>query len=120
MSVEKQVEIMEQNTKLDLSNVDVNGERIKAIVTIVLTAGFNIANLYGYSVDAEPVINGVLTIVSFVLIVYSWWKNQNVTPEAATAQVFLRFLKGKDKVEKEPEPEAEKQESMAEPQPEEE
>lgn len=108
MPIEEQVSIMEEKAGLDLSNVDAKAERIKAIVTIVVTAAFNIANLFGYAYDAEPVINGILTIVSFVLIVYAWWKNQNVTQEAATAQVFLRFLKGaakKEKAEVEPQPE---------------
>lgn len=114
MTVAEQIKIMESQSGLDLSVADVKGERIKAIATIVLTAGFNIANLFGYAYDAEPVINGVLTIISFILIIYSWWKNQNVTEEAATAQVLLRFLKGiskasdkKEKASEEPVKEAE-------------
>lgn len=70
-----------------------NTERVKAILAIVITAAVNIANLYGYAVDAEPIVNAVLTIFSFACIVWSWWFNQNVTDEAQTAQVYLNELK---------------------------
>lgn len=69
------------------------GERTKAIITIVITAVLNIANLYGFAVDAGAVVNAVLTVLSFICIAWSWWKNQNVTKEAQTAQVYLNKLK---------------------------
>lgn len=68
-------------------------ERTKAIITIVITAAVNIANLYGFAVDAGAVVNAVLTILSFIAIGWSWWKNQNVTQEAQTAQIYLNKLK---------------------------
>lgn len=69
------------------------GERTKAIITIVITAALNIANLYGFAVDAGAVVNAVLTVLSFICIAWSWWKNQNVTTEAQTAQIYLNKLK---------------------------
>ena len=68
-------------------------ERTKAIITIVITAVLNIANLYGFAVDAGAVVNAVLTVLSFICIAWSWWKNQNVTHEAQTAQIYLNKLK---------------------------
>lgn len=70
-----------------------NIERIKAILTIVITAAVNIANLYGYAIDAGQAVNAVLTFFSFACIIWSWWFNQNITPEAQQAQVFLNELK---------------------------
>ena len=70
-----------------------NIERIKAIATIVVTAGVNIANILGYAMDAEPIVNGVLSVISFIAIIYSWWFNQNVTAEAQEAQKVLNELK---------------------------
>ena len=69
------------------------GERTKAIITIVITAVLNIANLYGFAVDAGAVVNAVLTVLSFICIAWSWWKNQNVTQEAQSAQIYLNKLK---------------------------
>ena len=74
-----------------------NIERAKAIITIVVTAIVNIANVYGFAVDAEAWINVALSIVSAAAIVYAWWKNQNITPEAIQAQAVLDHLKAERK-----------------------
>ena len=68
-------------------------ERIKAIITIVVTAGVNIANLYGFAMDADQATQAVLTIFSFATILYSWWKNQNVTALAAESQRYLDHIR---------------------------
>lgn len=70
-----------------------NTERIKAIVTIVITAAVNIANVYGYAIDAEPLVTGALSILSVITIVYSWWKNQNVTDAAIEGQKVIDSIK---------------------------
>ena len=74
-----------------------NQERAKAVITIVVTAAVNIANVYGYAVDAEPVVTTVLSVFSAVCILYAWWKNQNVTEEAQQAQAVLDHLKAEKK-----------------------
>ena len=70
-----------------------NIERIKAILTIIITAAVNVANILGYAWDADAIVNAVLTIFSFVCIMYSWWFNQNITDEAQQAQLVLDELK---------------------------
>lgn len=70
-------------------------ERAKAIITIVVTAAVNIANVYGFAADADQWVNVVLSIASAICIAWSWWKNQNVTPEAQKAQIYLNELKAK-------------------------
>lgn len=74
-----------------------NTERIKAIVTIVVTAVVNIANICGYAYDLDPILNAVLSVVSFVCIAWSWWKNQNITEPAIEAQKVLDHLKAERK-----------------------
>lgn len=68
-------------------------ERTKAIVTIVVTAVVNVANVYGFAVDADAWISVVLSILSAVTVLWSWWKNQNVTEHAQMAQKYLDHLK---------------------------
>ena len=68
-------------------------EKAKAILTIVVTAAVNIANVYGYAVDAEAWVNVALSVASAVTVLWSWWFNQNVTPEAQQAQLVLNNLK---------------------------
>lgn len=74
-----------------------NVERAKAIITIIVTAIVNIINLYGYAVDAGAVVNAIGTLVSFACIMWSWWKNQNITSEAIQAQAVLDHLKAERK-----------------------
>ena len=68
-------------------------ERAKAIITIVVTAAVNIANVCGFALDADQWANVVLSIASAICIAWSWWKNQNVTAEAQQAQLYLNELK---------------------------
>ena len=72
-------------------------EKAKAILTIVVTAAVNIANVYGYAVDAEAWVNVALSVASAVTVLWSWWFNQCVTPEAQQAQLVLRQLKNEKK-----------------------
>ena len=74
-----------------------NTERIKAIATIVITAAVNVANACGYALDAEPWLNAALSVISVVAIVYSWWKNNNITPEAIQGQLVIDTLKAERK-----------------------
>lgn len=70
-------------------------ERVKAILTIVVTAVVNVANVCGFAFDADAWVNVVLSIASAICVLWSWWKNQNITPEAQKAQIYLDELKGK-------------------------
>ena len=74
-----------------------NQETLKAIITIVITALVNIANILGYALDMDTVLNAVLSVFAFACIVYSWWFNQNVTPEPQEAQLLLNKLKAAKK-----------------------
>ena len=74
-----------------------NAERIKAILTIIVTAAVNVANILGYALDCDAILNCVLTIFSFVCICWSWWFNQNITDEAQAAQIYLNELKAAKK-----------------------
>ena len=72
-----------------------NLEQAKAIITIIVTAVVNVANVCGFAMDADAWVNVALSILSAATILYSWWKNQNITPEAQQAQHFLNELKDK-------------------------
>lgn len=68
-------------------------ERAKAIATLIVVCAVNVCNVLGFAVDAEPWVNAVTSVLSAAAIAYTWWKNQNVTSEAAKAQVLLNSLK---------------------------
>ena len=72
-------------------------ERAKAIITIIVTAAVNIANVYGWAVDAETWITAALSVLSVVTVVWSWWKNQNITEAAIEGQKVVDTLKAQKK-----------------------
>lgn len=74
-----------------------NVERAKAIITIIVTAVVNIANIYGYAVDAEAWINVALSILSAICIAWSWWKNQNITYAAQQGQLVVDQIKNEQR-----------------------
>lgn len=80
---------------------EVTKERLKAVVTILVTAVVNVLNVYGFAVDLDNAVNVVLSILSAITILYSWWKNQNVTREAVAAQGFLKQLKADKAIDEE-------------------
>ena len=75
-------------------------EKIKAIITIVVTAAVNIANICGLALDADTWVTAALSIASVICIVISWWRNNNVTSEAIEAQKVLNLLKTERKAQK--------------------
>lgn len=75
-------------------------EKVKAIVTIIVTAAVNVANVCGYALDADTWVNAALSIASIICIIISWWRNNNVTPEAQEAQKVLNLLKTERKAQK--------------------
>lgn len=95
---EMQMEKLEAD--YDLASADVSMERAKAIVTLIVVCAVNVANVLGYTMDADAWVNVALSILSAASIVYAWWKNQNITGEAAQAQVLLDALKMESKAAK--------------------
>ncbi len=86
-------EIREVQAEVDITTANAGFEKVKAIATLIIVCAVNVCNVLGYAVDAEPWINAVTSVLSVVAIAYAWWKNQNVTAEAAQAQVLLDALK---------------------------
>ncbi len=86
-------EIRELQAEVDITTANIDFEKARAIATLVIVCAVNVCNVLGYAVDAEPWVNAATSVLSVIAIVYAWWKNQNVTPEAAQAQVLLDALK---------------------------
>lgn len=66
------------------------------VATIVLLNQILVA--YGWSplpFSEEEIYNGLSALASAVVVVWVWWKNNNVTEEAQQAQKELDKLKGK-------------------------
>ena len=79
--------------------MDTRTERIKAITTLIVTALLLVNTIltasgrnpipYSESAAYELISN----LLSAIAVIYTWWKNQNVTEEAAKAQGWLNEMK---------------------------
>lgn len=79
-----------------MKNIEFNSQTAVAIGRLVVTILASIAATLGWSFDADLWLNIFLSILSVVLLVYSWWKNNNITLAAQEAQNVLSNIKVSD------------------------
>ena len=68
-------------------------DRIVAIVRLLVMLASAVAGGFGLTVDADSLGTIVACAVAVVAGVYSWWKNNNVTKAAQTAQHYLDAIR---------------------------
>lgn len=82
-----------------------NREKVKAIVTII-AAGIAFINTILTAKGINPIpfseeafYEWVSVAVNAVIVLYAWWKNQNVSDEAQIGQLVIDELKSKRHIE---------------------
>ena len=60
------------------------------LAVMLIAAGFAV---FGVTVDADSLFTVVMTVVAVIAAIVSWWKNNNVTDAATSAQKVLDELK---------------------------
>lgn len=79
-----------------MKNIEFNSQTAVAIGRLIVTILASIAATLGWSFDADLWLNVLLSILSVVLLAYSWWKNNNITLAAQEAQNVLSNIKVSD------------------------
>ena len=79
-----------------MKNIEFNSQTAVAIGRLIVTILASIAATLGWSFDADLWLNICLSILSVVLLAYSWWKNNNITLAAQEAQNVLSNIKVAD------------------------
>lgn len=75
------------------------GERVKAVVTILVTlfslanAGLSLAGFNPLPFTNEQVSATLFAVVGVIGTVYGWWKNQNITSASLAGQQLVDALK---------------------------
>lgn len=75
------------------------GERVKAIVTILVTlfslanAGLSLAGFNPLPFTDEQVSATLFAVIGVIGTVYGWWKNQNITSASLAGQQLVDALK---------------------------
>ena len=86
-------------TKTNNNLPGLTGERVKAIVTILVTlfslanAGLSLAGFNPLPFTNEQVSATLFAVVGVIGTIYSWWKNQNITSASLAGQQLVDALK---------------------------
>lgn len=78
---------------------DMTGERVKAVVTIVVTlyallnAGLNLAGINTLPFTNDEVSTTLFAVIGVIGTIYGWWKNQNITSASLAGQQLVDALK---------------------------
>ena len=79
--------------------MDTRTERIRAITTLIVTALLLVNTILTASgknpvpYSESAVYEIISNLLSAIAVLYTWWKNQNITEEAAKAQGWLNEMK---------------------------
>lgn len=68
-------------------------ERVTAIARLAVMLVASVAGGFGLAVDADGLYTVVACAIALAAGVWSWWKNNNVTAAAQTAQEYLDGIK---------------------------
>ena len=86
-------------TKTNDNLPGLTGERVKAIVTILVTlfslanAGLSLAGFNPLPFTNEQVSATLFAVVGVIGTIYGWWKNQNITSASLAGQQLVDALK---------------------------
>lgn len=72
---------------------NITKERVVAVVRLAVMLISAVAGGFGLAVDSDALLTIVLCAVALVSSIYSWWKNNNLTEAASTAQGYLDEIK---------------------------
>lgn len=70
-----------------------NKEQIVSLIRGLAILIVSVAGMFGLALDEDTAQTIVIGVALVVLLVYSLWKNHNITPAAALAQQVLDLLK---------------------------
>lgn len=85
--------------KADDNLPGMTGERVKAVVTIVVTlyallnAGLNLAGIKTLPFTNDEVSTTLFAVIGVLGTIYGWWKNQNITSASLAGQQLVDALK---------------------------
>lgn len=90
----------ETNTDNDSSGmveIELSKERILAAARAACILITTVAAYWGYAWDADQIYQVVTTVLAIAAVVWGYWKNNNWTEFAASAQQVLNTLKSENK-----------------------
>ena len=73
--------------------LELNSQSAIAIVRLIVTIGVSVGATFGWVLDADLLFNILVSVAALVVLVYTWWKNNNLTQAAQESQKVLNEIK---------------------------
>lgn len=77
--------------------MEFNSQSAIAFVRLLAPLLAFIATAFGIEFDMDAAANSILGVLSVVLFIWAWWKNNNVTFAAQESQKVLEEIKAAEK-----------------------
>lgn len=92
---------------------NINSQTVTAVVRLAVALAVSLFAMFGVEIDGDGIENAVLAVASALVLMWVWWRNNNVTLAAQEAQTVLDAIRlgnaewaEDDEVKKEPAAEA--------------
>ena len=82
---------------MGVSNMKSAIVRLIVLVILLINQSLTVLGWNPLPFSEEQIYEAVSSVVTVVIAVYVWWKNNNVTKESQRAQEYLDELKGEGK-----------------------
>ena len=86
--------------------MEFNKESVIAFVRLFCALISSGAAMFGFAMDADIMFTAAMSLIALVVLIWNWWKNNNVTKAAQEAQEYLKVIKKADGVDRSDEDEA--------------
>lgn len=77
----------------------INSQTVAAVVRLGVALVVSVFAMLGIDLDAGGIEDAVLAVASMVVLVWVWWRNNNVTMAAQEAQSVLDMVKAEQKID---------------------
>lgn len=77
--------------------MEFNSQTAIAFARLLVSLALSVCTFFGWALDADFLFNIILTAVTLILFIYTWWKNNNVTIAAQESQLVLNQIKQAEK-----------------------
>lgn len=78
---------------------NINSQTVAAVVRLGVALVVSVFAMFGVDLDAGGIEDAVLAAASVVVLVWVWWRNNNVTMAAQEAQNVLDMVKAEQKID---------------------
>lgn len=78
---------------------ELNSQTVVAFARLAVTLVLSVAAVFGWALDGGLVYNVIVSALGLAMLVWAWWRNNNVTEAAQEAQLLLDEIKENGRID---------------------